>query len=80
LSRARRIVENAFGILSARWRIFQRTIEAKPDNADKIVLATVALHNYLTKTDGSASVAVANRYITPGFADYEDNNGIVHPG
>ena len=47
LSRTRRIIENTFGIIVARWRIFQTTINTEPERVEKIVFACVALHNYL---------------------------------
>lgn len=51
LSRARQTVECAFGILSSRFRIFLRPFEMKVETADKIVMASCVLHNYLrTKT------------------------------
>jgi hypothetical protein len=34
LSRARRTCENAFGILSQRFRLYQRTLQLSPKNAD----------------------------------------------
>lgn len=47
LSRARRISENAFGILSWRFRIFQRPIELKVDTIDKVIWAACSLHNWI---------------------------------
>jgi DDE superfamily endonuclease len=47
LSRAKRIVGNAFGILAGRWRIFWKPIKVHPDTVDSIVLAACCLHNML---------------------------------
>ncbi|XP_024883053.1 protein ALP1-like [Temnothorax curvispinosus] len=40
LSRARRTIENAFGILSARWRVYRRPICLDLNAVDKIVIST----------------------------------------
>lgn len=47
LSRARRVVENAFGIFANRWGVFLDTIHLTPETVDKIILCCCALHNYL---------------------------------
>ena len=39
LSRARRIVENSFGILTAKWRVFKRPLAIAPHRADSVVKA-----------------------------------------
>jgi hypothetical protein len=46
LSRARRVVENAFGILSQKFQIYQRTLHSLPENADNIIFVTCILHKY----------------------------------
>lgn len=46
LSRARQVVEHAFGILAARWRVYRKPFECRVELVDKIVNATCVLHNY----------------------------------
>lgn len=53
LSRTRRIVENAFGILSARFRVFRRPIYLDADKTKRITLACSALHNFLIEKSSS---------------------------
>ena len=49
LSRARRVVENAFGILTQRFRIFQKPIAISVDRVDDIIKAACCLHNFLLR-------------------------------
>ncbi|MGH0160334.1 UNVERIFIED_CONTAM: hypothetical protein FKN15_068990 [Acipenser sinensis] len=51
LSRARRIVENAFGILAARRRIFHQNINMLSHKVDTVVEAACLLRNFLQKED-----------------------------
>ena len=37
LSRGRRVVESAFGILAGKWRILNKRIKTSPNTADRIV-------------------------------------------
>ena len=49
LSRARRTVESAFGMLANKFRIFLSPINLSPTKVETLVLATCALHNFLRR-------------------------------
>ncbi len=76
LSRARRIVENAFGILSNRFRVFMTPMRLFPEKVKSIVLACCTLHNFLRSSSTSRSVYTPlgsfhsedtdTHYFTPG--------------
>ena len=55
LSRARRVVENAFGVLAARFRIFFATMALAEDTIEEMVKASCALHNWIRKTSGAGN-------------------------
>ncbi|XP_060860280.1 uncharacterized protein LOC132937465 [Metopolophium dirhodum] len=69
LSRARNVVENAFGILSARFRIFHTPINMKLENIERAVLACCTLHNFLRR-NCKDSFMLSN--------EYNDNSGNIN--
>jgi hypothetical protein len=68
LSRARRMIENTFGILVATWRILKQTIVADVANIDNMVKAVVVLHNFCLK-EGCCKL-----YCPSGYVDTDDEN------
>ena len=75
LSRARRYVEDAFGILSTRFRIFRKEIEMRPEGAQKVVLRAVVLHNMLRIKCGALHPPPP-----PNSIDHEDLGYLITPG
>jgi len=74
LCRARRIIENVFGILVARFGIFKTHINIKLDNIKDAVMASCALHNFLCRTSPDTCAP-------PECFDTEDlQNGTVTAG
>lgn len=72
LSRARRVVENAFGILANRFRVLLSPIALSPETTEKLILTCCVLHNYL--------ITKSARYSHPESFDREMENGCILPG
>ena len=61
LSRARRVVENAFGILSHRFRCLLTCMLQWPENVRTVVFACCLLHNYIRKKHPSGVTSLVDR-------------------
>lgn len=64
LSRARRVVENVFGIMSSVFRVLRKPMLLEPNEVSNIALACALLHNFLRKSNTSKKV-----YIPQGTFD-----------
>lgn len=68
--RGRRVVENVFGQLTHKFKIFHRPIQLNPGKATSVTLACIYLFNYIKRTAATQQ----NEY------DTENNQGEVYPG
>ena len=73
LSRARRVVENAFGILANRFLVFMTPINLAPEKVEITTLACCILYNFLR----SKVVVARSIYMPPGSVDTEDVNSHI---
>ncbi|CAI6371981.1 unnamed protein product [Macrosiphum euphorbiae] len=64
LSRARRTIENAFGILASRFRIFRKPIIVSEKTIINITKATIVLHNVIKKLETEAGISMYNQTIS----------------
>ena len=71
LSRAHRVVENAFGIPAMRFQILLGTMQQVPETVDSIVLACTTHHNLLRIRQPAA----LRQYV-----DEDDNSHNLVPG
>lgn len=76
LSKSRVVVENVFGILASRFRIFRKPIDLDIHNIPIITMTCLLLHNFLRKSNKSSLI-----YMPPGTVDmYDDNGVLIQPG
>ena len=61
------MVENTFGILANRFRVFMTPINLVPEKVEKITLACCILQNFLR-----SKVAARSIYMPPGSVDTEN--------
>ena len=76
LSRARRIVENAFGMLAQRFRIFNRRTQLSEYNAEIVIKTACALHNFITE---DMPVTAINARLNPDQEPYLGRDGAMQP-
>lgn len=65
---ARRIVENAFGIMCSRFRLLLGTLQLDVSNAMQVVSARIIWHNFLSMNKDRV-------YSSSGFIEVDDEAG-----
>lgn len=73
LSRARRLVENSFGINSSIFRVLRKPLLLELQKAQIITRAVVHLHNFLRRNTTSLNI-----YSPPGSMDSVVNGQIIN--
>lgn len=69
LSSTRVVVENVFGVLAAKFRVFKKPVQLQPESVQLLTMTCVLLHNF-------------RQIYTPRgtFDSYNENGTLVQPG
>ena len=70
ISSGRRVIENSFGNLAARFLVFRRKINGKMAHVDSFTRASIALHKYLMKGKNFNN----SQYWPDCFIDFDSTN------
>jgi hypothetical protein len=73
-ARARRVIENAFGILSSVFRVTRKPLILQPESAKWVTLSCAYLNNCLRNSSSVETYSPAHVF------DYEDDEGNVTNG
>lgn len=73
-SRARRVIENAFGIMSSVFRVLRKPISLQPEAAKWVTLSCAYLHNFLRNNSSAETYSPAHVF------DSEDEQGNLTNG
>lgn len=71
LSRPRKTVECAFGMLAHKFRLFLSQIECQPDKAVLIVKAACVLHNFIKVHDGKSTTPNYENEVAEAYNAWE---------
>lgn len=72
-SRARRVIECAFGLLKLRWRAFDKPLGFSVRNCEIVIGATLCLHNYLITHEMNEPVENRRYLLHPDEIEIEDD-------
>ncbi|KAG5876835.1 hypothetical protein JTB14_014164 [Gonioctena quinquepunctata] len=72
LSRARRVVENIFGLLASVFRVLRKPMLLQPDEVGLFVMTCVVLHNFSRRSTSSRSLNSPN-----GTFDFEEDGNVI---
>ena len=72
LLKGRCCIENAFDILSSRWRVFLNAIHVNPENADQIIMSAILLHNFVMM--GNRQQYASNAFLMGEWRNVVESN------
>jgi len=70
--KARRVVENVFGLSSSVFRVLRKPMLLEPEKAQLVAMTIACLHNFLRRSSDSAAI-----YTRPCAFDYEENGRLI---